>query len=235
MKWNETEVLTHLSMRTPDWEGQLSYKAPKPSSTFYMQGQQFKERYLKLYGNILVISKGQRDEQTNVIILESFTVQIEDENIFTFSLTFQLQDCIEKHIFVAVNLRSMNQWLEAFRKASLEKMKEQLIHLQCRLKSRTGLDPLVGTNLELMNALYDVSSPDYNQLSASVNTNDTRSKPATKLCDHAGSSFTSHLGIELWEDSGTEKECQQCCSSRSVAKSKSSFKSHIVEENLIKF
>jgi len=232
MKWNETELLSHLATRSPDWEGQLSYKAPKSSSSFSMQQNQYKERYLKLYGNILIISKGPRDEQTSVLILESCNAQIEDKNIFAFSLNFQQTDLIEKHLFVAVNARSMNQWLEAFQNASLERMKERLINLQCQFKSRTGKDPLIGTNLEFNTSFDGCDLLD----STSGKELKSQSKSRHCECDHSSSSFTSHLGIEIGQDAA-EKPCSECTqeSGKPVGATKSSFKSHINEENLITF
>ena len=52
------------------------------------------EKFSKLFGNVPLIY---------------FFFQVEDSSIFSFSLNFHLQEGSEKHLFVAVNLRSMNQ------------------------------------------------------------------------------------------------------------------------------
>ena len=48
-------VISHvLGSRTPDWEGQLSYKAPKSSATFSMQQQQYKVKNIYLNSGIMI-------------------------------------------------------------------------------------------------------------------------------------------------------------------------------------
>ena len=45
-------------------------------------------------------------------------------------------------IIIIVMFRSMNQWISALEESSYEKKRAQLINLQIRLRSTTGVDPL---------------------------------------------------------------------------------------------
>jgi len=224
MKWNENEILGHIATKHPDWEGQLSYKAPKPSGTFSMQ-HQYKERYLKLFGNILVLSKGPKEEQTNIFVMENFTVQVEDKDINNFSIIFHQSEGQEKHLFVAVNLRAMNQWLDALKKCSIEKLKETLVNLQVALRTRTGIDPLVGTNLEY-NPNFSLKHINSGESLVDEDKSVDSSNVKSKQCHHNGapqSTFTSHLGIQIWEET-EKKDCGKC--DKTVGESRPSFKSH---------
>eukprot|EP00088_Acartia_fossae_P065429 TRINITY_DN8069_c0_g1_i3.p1 TRINITY_DN8069_c0_g1~~TRINITY_DN8069_c0_g1_i3.p1 ORF type:complete len:294 (+),score=76.26 TRINITY_DN8069_c0_g1_i3:37-918(+) len=277
MKWNENEILSHLATKHPDWEGQLSYKAPKSAGTFSsMHSQQYKERYLKLYGNILILSKGPKEEQTNLFVLENCKVQVEDKDIFSFSITFWTSADVggggtawgggEKHLFVAVNLRSMNQWLDALKKSSMETLKQTLMHLQFELRNRTGMDPLIGTNLEY-NQNFSSTSLDLEkpleeaegklgvQLGQEFgggggwgngSSGGASSSPHLEksCCDGqkmapAASKFTSHLGIQVWEDDIGLRTCKGHCKEaasaskklQQVGMTKTTFKSHLNQES----
>jgi len=233
VKWNDSEVLGHLRTRTPDWEGRLSYKGP-PSGTFSMT-HNFKERYFKLYGNILVCFKADKDECTHTLIMENYTVKVDDREIFTFSLNFDIPEGTEKHVFVAVSMRSMNQWVEALHTASYEKKRLELILLQIKIRSKTGEDPLAGTNFEY-NPVYSLSRGD---AAPPVTPKEKRkcdcstNGDSVKSGEEAVSNFTSHIGIQVWEDKPVLRNpCVHC--EKTVAPPKPTFKSHL-KEDLIQF
>jgi len=250
MRWNESEVQTFISSRVPDWEGRLSYKPPKPSSGFALQNQ-FKERYFKLCGNLLACMRTDRGEVTGVLVLEHGEVKVEDKDIFSFSINFEVGDSIEKHLFVAVHMRDMRQWIEALSNASYELMRAQLISMRLKIQAVTGRDPLEGTSLDV-SSLYAAAPPAAaGDLAVTVDTTTPRDR---RKCLHlktggpAKSNFTSHLGIQVWEESRTADDCDDCHKSgegsksektaKSVGKSKSTFKSHLNDgnsNNLIEF
>ena len=98
MRWNEQEVVGLLSTKTPDWEGQLTYKPPK-SGAYKMQTA-FKERYFKVVGNLLFClrvssassvfhtagDKVVGGDVVSVMVLEHFTVQVIIRTIYILNL-----------------------------------------------------------------------------------------------------------------------------------------------------
>ena len=51
----------------------------------------------------------------------------------------------------------MQQWVEALQEASYEHKRLQLILLQIKIRAKTGVDPLIGTNME-SNPIYSLSN-----------------------------------------------------------------------------
>ena len=119
MKWNEAEAISLLTSKPPDWEGRLTYKPPKSSSSFALQTV-YKERYFKLMGNLLFClrlgqdNKGELTDPVTVLVMENFVVTREDiQEINSFSIVFKSEEnCEKKHIFVAESTRAVTQWIE---------------------------------------------------------------------------------------------------------------------------
>ncbi len=82
-------------------------------------------------------------------MLENSHVQQEGfaEAVHAFSIIFA-EEPDKKHMFLAQTRRGVEQWITALRGVGYEALREKLITLQIELMSRTGIDPLVGTNFE---------------------------------------------------------------------------------------
>lgn len=261
MRWNEQEVVALLSTKTPDWEGQLTYKPPK-SGAYKMQTA-FKERYFKVVGNLLFCLRvssassvfhttGDKlvgGDVVSVMVLEHFTVQEESlgtQEVHAFSLIFNHEETSErKHVFVTDSHRSVVQWMEALRTASYEARREQLILLQIKLRNKTSVDPLRGTPLQF-NPVYccvdpdkSKAPPDFSRLCSidrsssdpSLNVPKPHPRKNKKNGHSKSSNFVSHLGVENWETFDEDR----CSSPEGIGKSKPTFKSHVPDGNLIKF
>ena len=119
MRWNEAEVISLLASKPPDWEGRLTYKPPKSSSSFSLQTV-YKERYFKLMGNLLFClrlgqdNKGEVSDPVTVLVMENFFVSRDDiQEINSFSIVFKSEESSEKkHCFVAESARAVTQWIE---------------------------------------------------------------------------------------------------------------------------
>jgi len=247
MKWNEAEVAALLASKSPDWEGRLTYKPPKSSNTFSKQAG-YKDRYFKLLGNLLFCLRlgpgGQAEisDPVLVLLMENFTVAADNiQELHSFTVTFRAEENNEKkHSFVTDSARSVTQWIEALQGASYQGIREKLILLQIKLRNRTGLDPLQGTNLE-SNPVYNLgkhptmrtahlareASPVVNLCPVPV--------PRTKI-KGKGAGFTSHLGVEHWEPEPDREEATHtedwANKGQKVAK-KPSFTSHVPTANLL--
>lgn len=245
MKWNEGEMAALLAAKPPDWEGRLTYKPPKSSSTFSKQTG-YKERYFKLLGNLLfclrMIPGGQAEvsDPVMVLLMENFTVAKEEiQELHSFSVTFRDEENHEKkHCFVAESARSVTQWIEALQLASYQSSRERLILLQIKIRNRTGKDPLQGTNLEA-NPVYNLGryntmrtahlSPGPHQPQAPS----TPPQPAPRTKTKAKSAgFTSHLGVEHWGDE-SESDREEKREKSVNVKKKASFKSHVPTGKLV--
>ena len=119
MRWNESEVISILKSKPPDWEGKLLYKPPKSSSSFSLQPV-YKERYFKLMGNLLFClrigsdNKGDDLDPVCVLVMENFTASVGEINeLHSFSVVFKSEEHSEKkHLFVGHSSREVGQWLE---------------------------------------------------------------------------------------------------------------------------
>jgi len=260
MRWNEQEVLSLLSTKTPDWEGRLTYKPPKSGGSFAIQSP-FKERYFKVIGNLLYClrlnntgEKLSTNDVVSVLVLEHLTVQEEllgTEEVHAFSVIFSQEEASErKHVFVADSQRSVVQWIEALRMASFEAQREKLILLQIKLRNKSGVDPLRGTALQF-NPVYcclpdginnhgGILPPDFSRLCSMERSQSDGAvnlpKPVPRKQKKNGisksSNFVSHLGVENWERFDGDDRCD---SEEGVNKSKPTFKSHVPVGNLINF
>lgn len=241
MKWNEGEMTALLATKPPDWEGRLTYKPPKSSSTFSRETG-YKERYFKLVGNLMfclrVTPEGQGDpaEPVLVLLMENFTVAADQmAELHSFTVTFRGEENHEKrHCFVTDSARSVTQWVEVLKDSSYQQRRERLILLQIKLRNRTGLNPLLGTNLE-SNPVYSLGSGHDadTRVSPLEASQPPVPAPRTKAKGKASSSgFTSHLGVEYWEDP-TLREDVERREENSVGATKSSFTSHVPTGNLV--
>jgi len=215
MRWNEAEVQAFVSSRVPDWEGSLTYKSHKQ--------HQYKERYFKLCSNILACLRAKKEDFVSVLLLENCEAIVEDKDIFKFCIQFKGGEGLvaEEHTFVATNQRCMDQWLEAINDASYEKKREKLLNMQIKLQERTGIDPLLGTTFEFK-PLPEASTPALPKEGP---------KPSPRPRKEHKSNFTSHLGIQVWEE---PKEEERHAPERPVVGlSTPTFRSHV--ENLIQF
>merc|ERR1719186_1024198 len=70
------------------------------------------------------------------------------QELQSFTVTFRSEEEEKKHNFVTDSARSVSQWVEALRESSYTQRRERLILLQIKLRNKTGIDPLLGTNLE---------------------------------------------------------------------------------------
>lgn len=260
MRWNEADVAALLDSRTPDWEGRLTYKPPKSSSSFALAAG-YKERYFKLVGNLLFCLRlgpdyrGDNTDPVAVLLVENCTVSRDTElaELSSFSIVFRGEENTEKrHSFVAESSRSVTQWLEALQGCSYEAKREQLILLQIRLRDKTGQDPLRGTTLEHNPCYVLPSSPTW-YTSLPSEAAPQPQPPPRKLnkinkscqrrekCDKS-SGFTSHLGITNWETVESVERPEEALGSRlssvsvpSRGSANPTFKSHVAvpEDKLI--
>ena len=110
-----------------------------------------------------------------------------------------------------------------------EVLRTRLLNLQIKLRTRTGRDPLLGTNLD-QNPIY--SGAKGNSLPVfddpGSNSGTPRAKPRSSKSKK--STFQSHV-VESWEPQVGEREEEAA----PVASKKASFKSHIPEGTLIDF
>jgi len=241
MRWNEAEVISLLTSKPPDWEGRLTYKPPKSSSSFSLQTV-YKERYFKLMGNLLFClrlgqdNKGEVSDPVTVLVMENCLVTRDDiQEINSFSIVFKSEESSEKrHCFVAESARAVTQWIEALQSASYERKREQLILLQIKLRNKTGIDPLRGTAFEHNPSYFLESSSTVSPITTEL-LRKAPEPPARKVksksAPQKNSGFTSHLGIENWE------KFDEGCDNPTVSRTKSTFKSHVKvpEANLINF
>lgn len=265
MRLNEQEVLALLSTKTPDWEGQLTYKPPKSGGSFAIQTA-FKERYFKIIGNLLFClrvssatsvfhTQGEKvssGDVVSVMVLEHFTVQEESlgtQEVHAFSLIFNQEETSErKHVFVTDSHRSVVQWMEALRGASYEARREQLILLQIKLRNKTSVDPLRGTPLQF-NPVYCCvdkdkakAPPDFSRLCSIDRAISDPSlnvpKPHPRKQKKNGHSKSSNFVSHLGVENWEtfhEDRSASPDSPEGINKSKPTFKSHVPEANLIQF
>jgi len=240
MKWNEAEMVALVGRRAADWEGKLTYRPPKGGGTFAKQ-QGYKERYFKLIGNLLFClrinshGKGDENDPVCVLLMENFTVNPDPmQELQSFTVTFRSEEEEKKHNFVTDSARSVSQWVEALRESSYTQRREKLILLQIKLRNKTGVDPLLGTNLE-NNPVYSPattslpSSPDHigNLLGPPQPVPRTKAKTKAK-------GFTSYMGVE--EDTSLRhsvERCEELFAQAAIGKEKPSFKSHVPTANLL--
>merc|ERR1712179_402541 len=149
MRWNEKEIL-EFSKRIPIWEGKLKFSIGVVNlGTVTSLSSNSKERYFKLQGNCLFYHKttstNNKDDlfgdPIGLFILENFTVNHESGRIFSlvFKPSINEEHC-QKVLFEAEHLRYVVQWIDAFKLASYEVLREKLIDLQIRIRDKTGKD-----------------------------------------------------------------------------------------------
>lgn len=234
-------MVTLLASKPADWEGRLTYRAPKSSSTFSKQTG-YKERYFKLVGNLLFClrlapqGKGEVTEPVLVLLMENFTVSADPaQEMHSFTLTFRAEESQDerRHCFVSDSARSVGQWVEALRESSYQHRREQLILLQIKLRNRTGLDPLLGTNLD-SNPVYSLGGGPCPALRPGPDLPEEPPLPVPRTKAKAkAAGFTSHLGVEtcpgLREVEGRPAEA----GGRVLGAQKPSFTSHVPTGNLL--
>jgi len=239
MKWNEAEMVALVGSRPADWEGKLTYRPPKGGGTFAKQ-QGYKERYFKLVGNLLFClrinpqGKGDESDPVGVLLMENFTVNPDPmQELQSFTVTFRAEEEEKKHNFVTDSARSVSQWIEALRESSFTQRRERLILLQIKLRNKTGIDPLLGTNLE-NNPVFSPcttslpSSPDHsgNLLGPPQPAPRIKQKGKTK-----GPKF--YTGVE--EDISLRESVERCeeLFEGAIGQQKPSFTSHVPTANLL--
>merc|ERR1712059_62122 len=172
-----------------------------------------------------------------VLVMENFVASREEiQEINSFSITFKSEENSEKkHSFVTDNSRGVTQWIEALQSSSYERKREALILLQIKLRNKTGLDPLRGTAFET-NPVYCGPLPASPALLPAPPVRKSRGKSKTS----SPATFTSHLGVENWEEqnmNGREElnNCDPSSNEDILGPNRPSFKSHVPVDNLINF
>jgi len=229
-----------VGSRPADWEGRLTYRPPKGGGTFAKQ-QGYKERYFKLVGNLLFClrintqGKGDESDPVGVLLMENFTVNPDPmQELQSFTVTFRAEEEEKKHNFVTDSARSVSQWVEALRESSYTQRREKLILLQIKLRNKTGIDPLLGTNLE-NNPVYSPattslpSSPDHfgNLLGPPQPAPRIKSKGKTR------GKTTFYTGVD--EDISLRESVERCeeLFEGAVGQEKPSFTCHVPTANLL--
>ncbi|KAL1456049.1 hypothetical protein WDU94_000803 [Cyamophila willieti] len=150
MKFNDKE-LHALSKGPCDLEGRLSFKkthSPMISSSSGKSG--FKERWFKLKHNLLFYFKtndiGQIDysQPAGMFVLENSSVYPESSAgvPFAFSLVFK-DEPDKRYIISTRSEQDVAMWMSALKKVSYEYLRSQLVILQDKIKTLTGMDPLL--------------------------------------------------------------------------------------------
>lgn len=252
MRWNEAEVAV-LAHQPPEWEGKLTYRAPKtknsrgfPNLAFTSSTSQneTRDRWFRLRANCLFYLRlGPSDsrpapgtEPMGVFILEGFHVQSEGfEAPNAFSILFADEPNAEKrHLFVAESERSAAQWTAALRLASYQGLRERLVNLQIKLREKTGQDPLRGTGFQ-HNQLFDIQAACKTEFAPAAaldvasppKPKPRKPKPKTTFQSHVMENWEEHSPVSAIANSSEENEDVV------LVQKKPSFRSHVPVGNLL--
>lgn len=85
-----------------------------------------------------------RRQPAGVIILENYSINIDNssEGAFAFSISFR-DEHEKRHVLSGRSESQVEQWIHALKQASYEYWRSRLIMLQERLCKKTGKDPLL--------------------------------------------------------------------------------------------
>lgn len=213
MRYNDKELIQFCNENTPKLEGVLQHMKPagRDWSDWYQQST-FKERYFKLFSNLLFYYKLNDFEPMAVLVLENAHIAYEQKGIpFAFSITFRVNNKVRdnniKHIFSCRCEADVNKWVASLRTASFEYWRTQYHILRAKISMKTGDDPVLD---------YMKSNNKSTKTVIDVTNNTVKKKKAI---------FYSHIDGES-ENSATFTE------TRNYTENKSSFN---VTQNLIEF
>lgn len=141
MKFNERE-LAEASSGPADLEGRLNHKRAHKAV--------FKEKWFKLrcnllfYFNINEFGKIDKKQPAGVIVLENYSINLDNvsEGIFAFSIAFR-DEHEKRHVLSGRSECQIEEWVNALKQASYEYWRSRLIMLQEKLCKKTGKDPLL--------------------------------------------------------------------------------------------
>lgn len=239
MRFNENEVMA-LAFQTPEWEGKLQYKAPNRGHTALTRtGSDYKERWFRLRANCLFFfrlasTEGGSErpalgaEPLGLIILEGSQVEqeaYEFATIHAFSLTFP-SEAGKRHLFLADSALHVRQWMSALKTARYDRLREKLVHLQIKIRNRSGQDPLKGTGFEY-NPLFFTSLPSQVMVPNFCQEDQGQSPKAKPRKAKIKSNFQSHV-VEHWEPPRLQDDEHD--QKLKEARRKASFQSHLVPE-----
>ncbi|TRY74688.1 hypothetical protein TCAL_08375 [Tigriopus californicus] len=247
MRFNENEVMA-LAFQTPEWEGKLQYKAPSRGHTSFSRGSDYKDRWFRLRANCLFyfrLGPGTTGsdrpplgtEPMGLLLLEGSHVEQEGYDLATihaFSIAFPNEGGVgsgKRHLFLADSGLHLRQWISALKTARYDRLREKLVHLQIKIRNRTGKDPLMGTGFEY-NHLFTTSLPSQvivpNFFSEEGQGQSPKAKPRKAKIK---SNFQSHV-VERWEPPRPEHELETQLAEVNLkeARQKASFQSHLVPE-----
>ncbi|KAK9889366.1 hypothetical protein WA026_004641 [Henosepilachna vigintioctopunctata] len=149
MRYNDRELIKFSNESTPRLEGILQHMKPsgKEWSDWYQQSS-FKERYFKLFSNLLFYYKVNETEPLGVLVLENAHISYEHKAIpFAFSITFKVNNKIRdndaKHIFSCRCEADVNHWVSSLKTASYEYWRSQYHILKTKISMKTGKDPVL--------------------------------------------------------------------------------------------
>ncbi|XP_053625359.1 sesquipedalian-1 [Plodia interpunctella] len=126
MKINEKNLLAFASSATPvDGDGWLDMRAEV--------GKSYHKRWCTLKGNLLFYfdKKGDK-EPVGVIILEGCTIELTEEETYSFKIVFQCEGG-RTYYFCTNSQASMEAWMKALACASYDYMKLMVSELQRQL------------------------------------------------------------------------------------------------------
>ncbi|KAL3290184.1 hypothetical protein HHI36_023544 [Cryptolaemus montrouzieri] len=149
MRYNDRELIKFSNENTPKLEGVLQHMKPvgKEWSDWYQQST-FKERYFKLFSNLLFYYKLNEPEPLGILVLENAHIAYEQKGIpFAFSITFKVNNKIRdndvKHIFSCRCEEDVNKWVSFLKMASYEYWRTQYHILKAKISMKTGEDPVL--------------------------------------------------------------------------------------------
>ncbi|XP_044765508.1 pleckstrin homology domain-containing family J member 1-like [Coccinella septempunctata] len=190
MRYNDKELIQFCNENTPKLEGVLQHMKPgsKEWSDWYQQST-FKERYFKLFSNLLFYYKLNDTEPMAVLVLENAHIAYEQKGIpFAFSITFRVNNKVRdndvKHIFSCRCEADVNKWVSSLRTASYEYWRTQYHILRAKISMKTGDDPVL----------------DY--MKNNTQSNQVLNSKSKKTVSKKKASFHSHIGIEFEDSNG---------------------------------
>lgn len=149
MRFNDKEMIQFSNENTPKLEGVLQHMKPsgKEWSDWYQQPT-FKERYFKLFSNLLFYYKLNDPEPMAVLVLENARIAYELKGIpFAFSITFRVNSKVRdndlKHIFSCRCETDVNKWVSSLKAASYEYWRTQYHILRAKISMKIGDDPVL--------------------------------------------------------------------------------------------
>ena len=218
-----------------------------------------RERWFRLKANLLFYFKltpeGRKPplpgtEPLGLFVLEHFHIQREgfekkDTDALVqnqFSLIFA-DEPNKRHFFTAESQPRALQWETALKQASHQRLRERLVDLQIKIRTRTGKDPLEGSSFQHNRLFSDINAFSNLTLActpAPIKGEGPSPPPRPKKQKAKSQTFQSHI-VNDWEsfspiviaNEATEESFVQPINDRAA-----SFRSHISDapiDNLIQF